>query len=64
MNELKPCPFCGGEACIQRHELIGHEDTFGVVCLNCRAETRQLFTHEKVAARAWNRRVGEQDEDN
>ena len=58
MKELKPCPFCGGEACIQRHELIGYADTFfGVVCLGCRAETRQFFTDKKVAVRAWNRRV-------
>ena len=56
-TELKPCPFCGGEACIQRHEFIGYTDTFGVVCLDCCAETRQFFTDKKVAVRAWNRRA-------
>lgn len=59
-EELKPCPFCGGEACIQRHEFIGYTDTFGVVCLDCCAETRQFFTHKKVAVRAWNRRASDE----
>lgn len=60
-EELKPCPFCGGEACIQRHEFIGYTDTFGVVCLDCCAETRQFFTHKKVAVRAWNRRKSDEN---
>lgn len=64
-DELKPCPFCGGEGCIQRHEFVGYTDTFGVVCLDCGCETRQFFTHKKTAVRAWNRRAemkGENDE--
>lgn len=56
-KRLKPCPFCGGEACVQRHEFIGYTDTFGVVCLDCCAETRQFFTDKKTAERAWNRRA-------
>lgn len=62
MNELKPCPFCGGEACIQRHEFIGYADTFGVVCLDCCCETRQFFETKKEAIEAWNRRA-ERSED-
>jgi len=57
MSELKPCPFCGGEGCIQRHEFVGYTDTFGIVCLDCGCETRQFFTHKKTAVRAWNRRA-------
>ena len=56
-DRLKPCPFCGGEGCVQRHEFIGYTDTFGVVCLDCGCETRQFFTHKKTAVRAWNRRA-------
>ena len=56
-DELKPCPFCGGEGCIQRHEFVGYTDTFGVVCLDCGCETRQFFTHKKAAVRAWNGRA-------
>ena len=57
MSELMPCPFCGGEGCIKRHEFIGYADTFGVVCLDCGAETRQFFADKKTAIDAWNRRV-------
>ena len=59
-DELKPCPFCGGEGCIQRHEFVGYTDTFGVVCLDCGCETRQFFTHKKTAVRAWNRRADDE----
>ena len=61
MNELKRCPFCGGEGCIQRHEFVGYTDTFGVVCLDCCCETRQFYDTKKDAIEAWNRRVDERD---
>lgn len=32
---LKPCPFCGGEACMQDHVFVGYASTYGVVCLDC-----------------------------
>ena len=57
MDDLKRCPFCGGEGCIQRHEFIGYTDTFGVVCLDCCCETRQFFETKEDAIEAWNRRV-------
>ena len=55
--KLKPCPFCGGKARVQGHEFIGYGDTFGVVCLNCGAETRQFYVTENEAIEAWNRRA-------
>ena len=60
-ESLKPCPFCGGEACIQRHEFIGYAETFGVVCLDCCCETRQFFYNKKDAIEAWNRRTNDAD---
>lgn len=61
MTELKPCPFCGGEAYSQDGELyINHEDgcfismyplnydEFGRMGIN---EINQIFID------AWNRRV-------
>lgn len=49
-NELKPCPFCGGEA-----RLVGHYP-YSITCCNCRATTVIYNTPEK-AIDAWNNRV-------
>ena len=53
MNELKPCPFCGGKAKLQ-----GDESKYGcfVVCTNCYAEMDYSETEVK-AIEAWNKRV-------
>lgn len=56
-EELKPCPFCGGEGCVQKHVFKGYTDTFGVVCLDCCCETRQFYKTEAEAIEAWNRRA-------
>ena len=52
MAELKPCPFCGGEA--RRYE--GKTDSHGVTCKKCSCK---VFGYASVAAatRAWNRRA-------
>lgn len=61
MNEikLKPCPFCGGKAHIQK--LIAQQPYF-VECDNefCIAgNSNASFKTEEEAAKAWNRRVCE-----
>ena len=48
--ELKPCPFCGGEAEIQG------EDYFWSECKYCSAETMGNWDVAE-AIEAWNRRV-------
>lgn len=53
-RELKPCPFCGGEA------KMNHGDKHGVwwvACSDCGAETVGHQT-EGEASYAWNRRTG------
>lgn len=50
MAELKPCPFCGGEAMFE-----GTDGTW-IVCMECGAETAYLDTREK-AIEAWSGRV-------
>lgn len=60
MNELKPCPFCGGEGCVQEHVFSGYTSTFGVVCLDCCCETRQFYDSKEDAIEAWNRRVNDE----
>ena len=57
MDKLKPCPFCGGEGCIQEHKFYGYPSTFGVVCLDCCCETRQFYMTLEEAVEAWNRRA-------
>ncbi len=52
-TELKPCPFCGGEAKIVNDEEF---EVFFAICKHCNASTR-LFDDEVVAIEAWNRRV-------
>lgn len=65
MSELKPCPFCGGEAEVVYTEWCA---MYTVRCMdeyyNCEAmpETRH-FVIEREAIEAWNRRVGEGEKD-
>ena len=51
-RELKPCPFCGGEA--RRYE--GKHDGYSVCCTKCSTKIYGYFS-KAGAARAWNRRV-------
>lgn len=52
MTELKPCPFCGGEA-----ELIDkYEGVFWIICKGCLCESGFVKTKEE-AINAWNRRA-------
>ncbi len=52
MAELKPCPFCGGEARRYNGDIHGH----GVVCNKCSAKVNGYLT-QSGATRAWQRRV-------
>ena len=62
IDELKPCPFCGGEA--QRDSNNAHNgdrmdewEWFSVYCPNCFcAQTPQYKTPAEAIA-AWNRRA-------
>lgn len=58
--ELKPCPFCGGEATIntwrdERRRL----NPAAIKCWDCEVET-PVFDRIKQAVEAWNRRAGEE----
>ena len=51
MEELKPCPFCGGEATIR-----GGRKCYWVRCTNCGCETTVRDSQEEVIE-IWNRRA-------
>ena len=54
-TELKPCPFCGGEA--RRYN--GNLDLCGIVCKKCGAKVYGR-ADKASATRAWNRRTGDE----
>lgn len=54
MEELKKCPFCGGEAELCK----GSGEWYWVVCTIC--DITQWNTHDKQEAiKAWNKRTKE-----
>ena len=57
--ELKPCPFCGGEAILREesdYNLVGDNSDFHVECTYCQVSTVR-FGNVNVAIEYWNRRV-------
>ena len=60
MAELKPCPFCGGEAVIR--VLMGNEYIRPIHKKNCVIEPSTWLNSSlpiKKQIEAWNRRVGD-----
>ena len=55
MSELKPCPFCGGEARIEKDE-SGHNSV--VICFGCfiNDEYNMWYQTKQEAIKAWNHR--------
>lgn len=53
--ELKPCPFCGGQARVTG-QLFQDMILYYTICDHCRAETKKQATMQE-AADAWNRRT-------
>lgn len=58
-EELKPCPFCGGEARVD--DDLCHSDMsktfYSVICKKCGARTTNNFTLKEDAIEQWNRRA-------
>lgn len=56
MDELKPCPFCGGEAEILTAESMHGGNLYGVMC-DCCAGRADVYDTEAEAIEAWNTRA-------
>lgn len=54
MSDLKPCPFCGGEA--ETHGVQENVDTTFILCTGCEAEMGEHPTEAEAIA-AWNTRA-------
>ena len=64
MRELKPCPFCGGEAYICKENIPYQPTLYAVDCGNddCQvAPSTDFFTDKAKAIETWNRRVTDDD---
>ena len=66
-EELKPCPFCGGEAEMQEIEVCdmseyGESPLIGYVvsCSNCCISFDGYFSSKEAAAEQWNNRSTEE----
>ena len=55
MTELKPCPFCGGEAEMLTAESMNGGYLFGIMCNDCRSRG-DVYGTEAEAIAAWNTR--------
>ena len=63
MDELKPCPFCGGKAEIEHEYIFGFEYST-IKCEKCRVKTAPIkvsftYSSDERAAEAWNRRTND-----
>ena len=61
MIELKPCPFCGGEAELSEGRFDGKNTSY-VMCKRCASQGEFFFVSPRYASaekaiEAWNRRM-------
>ena len=71
-NELKPCPFCGGQAELREYLAFGRIKSYTVRCKNMCAVTcghrnangKWRATQKKEAIETWNRRTNENEDNN
>ena len=58
-GELKPCPFCGGEAQVVPD--YPHMGEYTVVCSDCKAKGPVFHKRAEVARKHWNTREADND---
>lgn len=58
MDNLKPCPFCGRKAVLEKYQEFDGKNVYQVYCPDATTQVRTKWFHtEKEAIEAWNRRV-------
>ena len=60
MANLKPCPFCGGDAMIVKVEGSSYPYSVQCIDIDCSCRTDNFKKYED-AIKSWNKRVGEQN---
>lgn len=55
MEELKKCPFCGGEAKVDELKLSNEFSYKRVFCTKCKARTKNYRSYDEAIG-AWNDR--------
>ena len=59
MEELKPCPFCGGNVeIVTADPWSEEEDTFRIICQKCDI-VAVFYLPKQEAIKAWNRRTSD-----
>ena len=62
MNELKPCPFCGGKAEMLISEYEGSRKEYLVACAECDGMVERWRETEEEAVEQRNRRVNDKED--
>ena len=62
MDELKPCPFCGGRAEQFIRYMPDNTNYYYIMCSKCKASSNEFFSYfgyegMQESVEAWNRRV-------
>ena len=58
MDKLKPCPFCGRKAILEKHQEFNGENVYRVYCQDATTQVcTKWFYAEKEAIETWNRRT-------
>ena len=61
MENLKPCPFCGGKASVWEQTSYNNKRFFFILCQRCAARTGMQETRNEAIA-AWNWRVSNEQQ--
>lgn len=59
MTELKPCPFCGGEAEVCSTGTYGIKFFYRINCKRYCCIQVEFYSNKEDAAEAWNQRVND-----